>query len=226
MTGLNRNEQASSWIRERYKETTSPYWLARYAWVADACGDTNLSSEILTRINSTAMSRSWLPMVANLWFRLGEATVANSLLSRIENTESENLTLEELKVLFRAYCLAHNCESSFRVYEKIKLLIRNNKVGISELENNQVMELISFGVENLKDGLIYFEKEFDVLKSNSTPAIGLIRPLQQFGRIKEAINIGQVLENRFEKDYYSLAKLTESYLYLGDFECATMRVKF
>lgn len=217
LTGLNRNEQASSWIRERYKETTSPYWLARYAWVADACGDTNLSSEILTRINSTAMSRSWLPMVANLWFRLGEATVANSLLSRIENTESENLTLEELKVLFRAYCLAHNCESSFRVYEKIKLLIRNNKVGISELENNQVMELISFGVENLKDGLIYFEKEFDVLKSNSTPAIGLIRPLQQFGRIKEAINIGQVLENRFEKDYYSLAKLTESYLYLGDF---------
>ncbi len=216
LTGLNRNNQASSWIKDHYQETTSSYWLARYAWVATACGDTNLSTEILNSIKLTEMSRSWLPMVANLWFRLGQANTANSLLSSIENTEFNKLTLEELKVLFRANCLFHNYESSFRLFEKIKLLIRSNKFGNSELQISQLMELISFAVENLKDGLIYFEKEFDVLKSNSTPTIGQVRPLQQFGRIEEAINITLSLENRFEKDYFSLAKLTENYLYLGD----------
>ena len=43
-----------------------------------------------------------------------------------------------------------------------------------------------------------------------------MKPLGQFGRLKEAISIGHSLEKRFEKDYFLLAKLTESYLFIGD----------
>ena len=216
LTGLNRNEQASSWIKDHYQATRSSYWLARYAWVAEACGDRDLSTEILNGIDLTAMSRSWLPMVANLRFRLGQTDTANSLLSSIENTGFIDLALEELKVLYRANCLIGNRESSFRLYEKIKDSMRSNKIADSELGNNQLMDLICFGVENFRDGIIYFEKEFDSLESNF-PAIGRMKPLRQFGRNKEAISIGHSLEIRFKKDYFSLAKLTENYLYVGDF---------
>ena len=216
LTGLNRKNQATSWIRDHYQETASSHWLARYAWVSAECGDRILSEEILNSIKINEISRSWLPMVANLWFRLGQENTANSLLLSIESSEYNNLTLEELKVLFRANCLFHNCESSFRLFEKIKLLIRSNKIRDSELEISQLMELISFAVENLKDGMIYFEKEFDVLKSDFTPSIAQVGPMRQFDRIEDAINIALSLENRFENDYFSLAKLTEKYLYLGD----------
>jgi tetratricopeptide (TPR) repeat protein len=148
---------------------------------------------------------------------LGQTDTANSLLSSIENTGFVDLALEELKVLFRANCLLDNRESSFRLYEKIKNLLRSNKVVDTELGNNQLMDLISYGVENLKDGIICFEKEFDSLESNFPATIGRMKPLRQFGRLKEAISIGHSLEIRFEKDYFSLAKLTESYLFLGDF---------
>ena len=37
--------------------------------------------------------------------------------------------------------------------------MRSNKIADSELGNNQLMDLICFGVENLKDGINYFEKE-------------------------------------------------------------------
>ena len=217
LTGLNRNEQASSWIKDHYQETRSSYWLARYAWVAEACGDRNLSEQILNSIDLTAMSRSWLPMVANLRFVLGQKNSANSLLLSIENTGLVDLTLEELKVLYRANCLLNNRESSFRLYEKIKDLIRSNKAANSELENNQLMDLICFGVENLTDGLSYFEKEFDSLVFNVAASIGQMKPLRQFSRMEEALSIGQSLEIRFEKDYFSLAKLTENYLYVGDY---------
>lgn len=217
LTGLNKDQQASSWIKDHYQATRSPYWLARYAWVAEACSDLNLSEEILNSIDTDAMSRSWLPMVANLRFRLGQTDTANSLLSSIENTGFVDLALEELKVLFRANCLLDNRESSFRLYEKIKNLLRSNNVVDTELGNNQLMDLICFGVENLKDGVIYFEKEFDSLESNFPATIGRMKPLRQFGRLKEAISIGHSLEIRFENDYFSLAKLTENYLYVGDF---------
>ena len=216
LTGLNRNEQASSWIKDHYQATRSPYWLARYAWVAEACGDRDLSTKILNGIDLTKMSRSWLPMVANLRFRLGQTDTANSLLSSTENTGFIDLALDELKVLYRTNCLLGNRESSFRLYEKIKNLLRSNKVLDTEFGNNQLMDLICFGVENLKDGIIHFEKEFDNLKSNFAATMGQMRPLRHFGRNKEAISIGQSLENRFEKDYFSLAKLTEIYFYLGD----------
>lgn len=185
--------------------------------MANACGDTNLSTEILNIINLDAMCRSWLPMVANLRFRLGQKNTANSLLSSMENTGLVDLTLEELKVLYRANCLLDNHESSFRLYEKIKDLIQSNKIADSELGNNQLMELICFGVENLTDGLSYFEKEFDSLVFNFAASIGQMKPLRHFGRMKEALSIGQSLEIRFEKDYFSLAKLTENYLYVGDY---------
>jgi hypothetical protein len=103
------------------------------------------------------------------------------------------------------------------LYEKIKDLMGSNKVVDTEFGNNQLMDLICFGVENLKDGIIYFEKEFDNLKSNFAATIGQMRPLRHFGRNKEANSIGQSLEIRFEKDYFSLAKLSENYLYAGDF---------
>ena len=217
LTGLNREHQASSWIKDHYKATRSPYWLARYAWVAEACSDRKLSVEILNSIDTDAMSRSWLPMVANLRFRLGQTDTANSLLSSIENTGFVDLALEELKVLFRVNCLLDNRESSLRLYEKIRDLMRSDKVVDTELGNNQLMDLICFGVENLKDGRIYFEKEFDSLESNFSATIGRMKPLRQFGRNKEALSIGHSLEIRFEKDYFSLAKLTENYLYVGDF---------
>ena len=217
LTGLNRNEQASSWIKDHYRATRSSYWLTRYAWVAEACDDRELSMEILDGIDLTEMSRSWLPMVANLRFRLGQTDTAYSLLSSIENTGFIDLALEELKVLYRANCLLCNRENSFRLYEKIKDLMRSNKVVDTEFGNNQLMDLICFGAENLKDGIVYFEKEFDNLKSNFAATIGQMRPLRHFGRNKEAISIGQSLEIRFEKDYFSLAKLSENYLYAGDF---------
>jgi tetratricopeptide (TPR) repeat protein len=172
LTGLNRNEQASSWIKDHYQATRSPYWLARYAWVAEACGDRDLSTEILNGLELTEMSRSWLPMVANLRFRLGQTDTAISLLSSIENTEIIDLTLEELKVLYRARCLLGNRESSIKLYEKIKDLMRSSKVVDTELGNNQLMDLICFGVQNLDDGLSYFEKEFESLKSNSAATVG------------------------------------------------------
>jgi len=217
LTGLNRREQATSWIKDHYQATRSSYWLARYAWVAEACGDSNLSTEILDCIDLTAMSRSWLPMVANLRFRLGQTDTANSLLSSVEDNGIVDLTLEELKVLYRSNCLLANRKSAFRLYERIKNLMGSNKIADSELANNQLMDLICFGVENLKDGIIDFEKEFDNLKSNLPASIGQMRPLRQFDRNKEAISIGQSLEIRFEKDYFSLAKLAESYLFVGDY---------
>ena len=40
--------------------------------------------------------------------------------------------------------------------------MRSHKITDNELENNQLMDLICFGVENLADGLSYFEKEFGI----------------------------------------------------------------
>ena len=216
LTGLRRHEQASSWVRDHYQETTSPYWLARYAWIAAACENKNLSGEILDSINLTAMSRSWMPMIANLRFGLGQMNIANQLLFGIAEVEAGDLTLEELLVLYRANCLFGNYEESFSVFEKIKRLVCNGKIVNKDTTNNKIMELISFGMENLSEGYNYFVKQFDILKPNLTESVLQMKLLKQFNRSKESVIIGKSLEMNFSEDYYLQAKLAESYLYIGD----------
>ena len=96
LSGLNRNYQASSWINDHYKETTSSDWLARYAWLANECESENLSRKILDHIDLSGLSRTWLPMIANLRFALGQRDVANQLPSDITEFEASDLTLDEL----------------------------------------------------------------------------------------------------------------------------------
>ena len=216
LTGLKRYEQVSVWVRDRYQETTSPYWLARYAWIANECENKNLTGEILDSINLSALSRTWVPMIANLRFALGQRSIANQLISRITEFESRDLTLDELGVLFRTNCLFGNYEEAFDVFETIKLLMFSGEIFDTNTANDKIMELISFGMKNLGDENNYFSKQFDSLTPNLTDSLLQMKLLKQFNRPDESVIIGKLLEIRFSEDYYLQAKLAENFLHIGD----------
>ena len=216
LTGLNRNHQASSWIKDHYQETTSPYWLARYAWLANECENKNLSRKILDHIDLSALSRTWLPMIANLRFALGQRDVANQLLSDITEFEASDLTLDELEVLFKSNCLFGNYEESLRLFETIKLLLFNGESVDTDALKHRILELISFGIKNLGDEDNYFARQFDFLKPNLTNSVSQMKLLKQLNRSDESVVIGKSLEIAFSEDYFLQAKLAENFLYIGD----------
>ena len=216
LTGLNRNHQASSWIKDHYQETTSPYWLARYAWLANECENKNLSRKILDHIDLSALSRTWLPMIANLRFALGQRDVANQLLSDITEFEASDLTLDELEVLFKSNCLFGNYEESLRLFETIKLLLFNGETVDTDALKHRILELISFGIKNLGDEDNYFARQFDFLKPNLTNSVSQMKLLKQLNRSDESVVIGKSLEIAFSEDYFLQAKLAENFLYIGD----------
>ena len=216
LTGLKRYDQASVWIRDHYQETTSSYWLARYAWMANECEDKNLSGEILDHIKLSALSRTWVPMIANLRFLLGQRTIANQLLSHIVESNANDLTLEDLALLFRTNCLVGNHEESFRLFEMMNLLISTGKTVDTDTAKHKILDLITFGVENLGDENNYFAKQFDSLKPNLTDSVSQMKLLKQFSRFDEAVLIGKSLEIAFSEDYYLQAKLAENFRYIGD----------
>ena len=216
LTGLNRNYQASSWINDHYQETTSSYWLARYAWLAKECESDNLSRKILDHIDLSALSRTWLPMIANLRFALGQRDVANQLLSDITEFEASDLTLDELELLFKSNCLFGNCEESIRLFEAIKHLLFNSDTGDTYSLKHRILDLISFGVINLGDEDNYFAKQFEFLKPNLTNSVSQMKLLKLFNRSDESAAIGKSLEIVFSENYFLQANLAENFLYIGD----------
>ena len=225
LTGLGRSERATSWITANYRKTSSPYWLARYAWVAGQCKAEKLCSDILDRIPLTSMDKCWLPMVANIRLSIGQRDEANLILSSVSNEKPETLTFQELLVIYRTNCLLGNQKIALRAFSHIKTIIQNTNDSVSDARRATIAEMISFGIEYLPEGYNFLEGEFTGLNLEFIDPMWRMKLLKQFGRTNESSSLGSSLESKFSDDYFLQAKLAENYLNLGDLisaqRCAT-----
>ena len=220
LTGLGRYEKVTSWVTANYRQTKSPYWLARYAWVASQCNDQSLCSEILDYIPPKSMDKSWLPMIANLRFSIGQRDEANLIISSLSNEKHASLFLEELIVIYRTNCLLGNLSSALHYFNQVKLIIQDKYSTAGNARRASIAEMISFGIENLPESYSFFESELDELIHEFIHPLWQMNILRQFSRANEASDLGHSLESMFDHDYYVQAKLVENYLNLGDLNSA------